>query len=604
MTKLDPIEELVAASVLMRPSKARVTHRQQLDGFTFSNEKLCERVLLRELKRQILPRPLPTADEFMAWMNRAEGGRRDAAFSELVAALESFAGGMVEAGDVTVLPAVLDSEHTQTRDRVLGAAIRALGPSWGPTESGAPGVSAVLEGLVERAMSGTTYAGEVFEDVAGSAVCWLQDYGYSGVAVSVCQCRIAVLHRLVGRAPSRADLRLRHGVATFRLGQLNNKLGNHAFARTCFESSLVTLRQVKSIGTEQPSSVLLSILAAHGELAKLAAFAGDATAAGEIYEVVLGELHGLHSAGAERSRAGRALSVTYNDLGHLAREAGLPDLASQHFAASLAIMRDLIGAAAGDFSFREDLAIALNNVGLAARDAKRWEEAHDAFQEALRHRRLWLAEDPANLNARLSLSAGLGNLGHLLRDLGEIDRARESYFESMEILRRIVEVEPSRVDYRKNLAVALSDWDGAEVAAGREPNESGALTERLAHLRVLLAASDKDPERQWEVACCLADLGHVARRGGDIAQARRLSAESVGVLQGLCKVQPAVSRYQIGLAAACWNAYAVTSNRAEEVRFLRMELDVLHDLRVAACGDARITPWWAEASAALAERER
>lgn len=55
MTKLDPVEELVAASVLLRPAESGSGFNRELVGYQFTQQKLAERLLLRHLDRGSAP---------------------------------------------------------------------------------------------------------------------------------------------------------------------------------------------------------------------------------------------------------------------------------------------------------------------------------------------------------------------------------------------------------------------------------------------------------------------------------------------------------------------------------------------------------------------
>ena len=105
VVKLDPIEELVAASVLMRPAEEGLGADRRLVAFQFTHQKLCEQVLLRELRRRIAPRPLPAPREFLEWARHAAGpelGEHDD-FAELVGALEVVAARLAEACETGAL---------------------------------------------------------------------------------------------------------------------------------------------------------------------------------------------------------------------------------------------------------------------------------------------------------------------------------------------------------------------------------------------------------------------------------------------------------------------------------------------------------------------
>ena len=129
VVKLDPVEELVAASLLMRPAEEGEGAERRMTGYGFTQQRLCEQVLLRELRRRIHPRALPIGEELLAWARQADGpdvGEADD-FHELTGALETIAAELSLAGRGEVLAALLELEGETVRTRLIGSALRALG---------------------------------------------------------------------------------------------------------------------------------------------------------------------------------------------------------------------------------------------------------------------------------------------------------------------------------------------------------------------------------------------------------------------------------------------------------------------------------------------
>ena len=62
MARLDPMEALVAASLLLRPAEAGFGADRALVGFQFAHQRLCEEVLARDLGRQMGPKTLPDGE--------------------------------------------------------------------------------------------------------------------------------------------------------------------------------------------------------------------------------------------------------------------------------------------------------------------------------------------------------------------------------------------------------------------------------------------------------------------------------------------------------------------------------------------------------------
>lgn len=148
VTKLGPVEELVAASVLLRPAEIGYGIDRQLVGYQFTQQKLAERVLLRHLDRGLSPAgALPSRKAYLHWTHLAAA---DPPFSELAVALADWTARLVrsEAEEAPgTVATVLDIDDTAIRATLLNAAIVASA-----TAEDKP-VRAVFGALVDRALA-------------------------------------------------------------------------------------------------------------------------------------------------------------------------------------------------------------------------------------------------------------------------------------------------------------------------------------------------------------------------------------------------------------------------------------------------------------------
>ncbi|TNF24485.1 MAG: ATP-binding protein [Deltaproteobacteria bacterium] len=151
IAKLDPIEELVAASVLMRPSEEGQGAERSVSGYVFTHQRLAEQILFRELRRRLAPARLPDGDLLFEWATRAIGLDGEPRFMELAGALALFAPELVEAGRGDTVARLLDIEDKEVRVKVLSAVVEAIGLRWGRDPDGGEGPRAVLSILVSAA---------------------------------------------------------------------------------------------------------------------------------------------------------------------------------------------------------------------------------------------------------------------------------------------------------------------------------------------------------------------------------------------------------------------------------------------------------------------
>ena len=243
---LDPVEQLVSASVLLRPAAEGFGCDRRLVAYTFTHQALCEQVLLRELERRMAPRALPTGEEILAWARLAAGDGQRGAFAELVGALEILAARCVEAGVGEAPAALLGLEDEPARTAVLGAAIRALGPVWGQSEEGSREARVVLEALARAAKAGAG-RGERLEASVWQAQRTLAQTGSSLAAQAICRLQLQVMRDLVATEPQRADLRRDLAISEWNFYLL---VSSREEELTWLRAVLDTLRPLRAAGMQ------------------------------------------------------------------------------------------------------------------------------------------------------------------------------------------------------------------------------------------------------------------------------------------------------------------------------------------------------------------
>ncbi|MDG4584377.1 MAG: hypothetical protein P9E67_09895 [Candidatus Competibacter sp.] len=243
VVKLDPLEELVAASLLLRPAEEEDASERRLAGFVFTHQKLCEQVLLRELLRQIRPRTLPTSAEWLAWARQAAGEGDQTEFRELTGALAVLAARLVAAGKGEVLSALLDLANESVRTQVLGAALRALGPLWGARAEGESLAAGVLAALLEAA-KGQPQRSERFYFASDQAQQWLRQSGYSLCAWALGQGRLAALRDCLRAEPEKLEWQREQASCLTQLADLAIVLGQRDTAQHYHEEAITLLHRL------------------------------------------------------------------------------------------------------------------------------------------------------------------------------------------------------------------------------------------------------------------------------------------------------------------------------------------------------------------------
>ena len=438
VAKLDPIEELVAASVLMRPSEEGIGVDRRLVAFQFSHQKLCERVLLRELMRRIAPRAAPTGAELLAWARHGVG------FAEELGALEVVAVRLTDAGEGDVLAVLLDLDDQPARTRVLGAAIRALGPRWGTSEEGEPRVASVVDALVRTALSDGA-RGMRLETSVGPAALWLCRAGFLRAAEAIDRGRVVALRRLVANEPRAIDLRRDLNRLLVQLGNHAGTAGRSDEARTYLEEALVAARRL--VAAELPCS----------------GASGSAVVA----------------------RCSRRADLAYS-LGRLGRhelDAGRSGNARVYLEEQLAVARELVAVCPNMTVSQEHFGAALYNVGILEMGVGRAEEARAFVERALELQRRLVAAEPHREDLQAGLIEVLGCLGDIAMDAGSVEEARALFEETVALTSPLVTAEPHRNDLCLGLAVTFWNLFLLECERGEDKRDRD---QELKYLRFVL----------------------------------------------------------------------------------------------------------------------
>jgi hypothetical protein len=127
VTKLDPVEELVAATVLLRPAESGSGLQRELVGYQFTQQKLAERLLLRHLDKGLRAdgRSLPTRADLMRWSAVAAA---EPPFAELAGALAEWVARLMRSNAAEApetLDVLLEIENDEVRKRLMGSLIAA-----------------------------------------------------------------------------------------------------------------------------------------------------------------------------------------------------------------------------------------------------------------------------------------------------------------------------------------------------------------------------------------------------------------------------------------------------------------------------------------------
>jgi tetratricopeptide (TPR) repeat protein len=441
-TKLDPIEELAAASVLLRPAEAGFGFDRERIGYQFTHQKLAERVLLRALERRIAPRTLPTREELSHWTAHAAG---DPPFAELSGALAEWVHRLTIAGEGETLTCLLDIDDDSTRKTLMTSLIMAT------AIAPAKDAETVLDRLAQAAR--THEEGRArFLETAWEASFRLAEIASLAAARRVFSSFRAFSEHLATAEPGNILAQRHLAVFCDQLGGLALAAGDTTTARAWFERELEI---DEGLATADPSNVKfqhdLSISCDRlGDLAK----AGDDTATARAwFERGLNIRKALKAADPSNVKFQHALSFSYDRLGDLAKKAGDTATARDWFDRGLNIREVLANTDPSNVAFQHALPFSYDRLGDLAREAGDTAAARTWFERGLNIREVLATTDASNVQFQRALSISYDRLGDLAKAAGDTATARAWFERRLKIDERLT-ADAENLEYQRELAVS------------------------------------------------------------------------------------------------------------------------------------------------------
>ncbi len=531
--KLNPIEELVSASLLLRPAEHGIGMNRQLAAFQFRHQKLCEQVLLRELRRQIHPRKLPTGEELNAWVQQIVGLSEDAKkpFNELLGAVQSMLKDVILAGAVDVFAALSRVEPEAFRTRVI------LG---GLLKSHLDRREETLEVFLRNLkiyLTGSCAIAETVLDAIGYCLDELETRSMSILASRFWETFLAINRSLVDAEPHRAGLRLTLSVAHDILGRLAETKGDSSTARKFFEEALA-IKCALVDAEPHRSSFRLGLAESLHHLGDLAQNEGDSRTARKFFEESFTIKRSLLALEPHRSSFRLGLAESLNRLGGLAQTEGDSLTAQKFFKEALAIKRALIDAEPHCADLRRNLAVSLDHLGGLAQTEGDSLTARKFFEEALAINRALVDAEPHRADLRPNFAVSLNRLGDLAETKGDSLTARKFFEEALAIERALVDAEPHRADLRRNLSISLRSLGGLAQTEGDSQTARKLFEEALAINRALVDAEPHRADLRGSLSASLDRLGKLAQTEGDSQTARKFFKKALAIERALVDAEP------------------------------------------------------------------
>ncbi|MBV9494839.1 MAG: protein kinase [Acidobacteria bacterium] len=226
---------------------------------------------------------------------------------------------------------------------------------------------------------------------------------------------------------------------------------------------------------------------------------------------------------AELSYGHSNLGSAYESLGDLVR-------AAAEYRTASGVDRQRVNRSPADDQARADLANSLNKLGVLQQITGDLAGARQAFEEDTAIRRFLLQKRPDDAGRAIRLATSLSYLGSVHLDLGETGEAVDATREELAFATRLAERDAQNLDWQRRRAVA--EMRLAETLGARGEDAEGARLLADADVTLTdLAARDKRPTWQRDLAGVHYLLARFAARRGDVAGAREHGARAVSLAE-------------------------------------------------------------------------
>jgi tetratricopeptide (TPR) repeat protein len=447
IAKLNPIEELVSASLLLRPSERGLGSERHLSCFQFRHQKRCQHLLLRELRRQIEPSRIPSREKIREWCDRVESPGKNSIFEELLCALQMILKDVVLEGNVPAFLAAVEWKRDDLRSRLLQGALKKAN-----LDAHQDQFVKFLQRLEEEVRERPETAVELMRAM-DSPLRSLEKAGHSRPVQLVLNSAYKIFKFLLRQKKS--DLLIKSALSdcVASLARLERRSKNTEKAAKLYREAI---KLDRSVLKAEPSNIARKSHLARciNRLGKLEKGKGGSHAEQMLKRALYTRLNV-----AQKSTVFTSLMPQW---GGLARSAEL--LSKFPLVKRLARFFPegrLAGFLKGRFHSEAEKS-ALVAQGRTSEDAEEFQELgkiasesghHKAagawFEIAIEISRKLVESAPENLNLKCLLANGLRRQGQLLFQKGQIERARPLFEEADQIHEQLTESAPHRSDWRE-----------------------------------------------------------------------------------------------------------------------------------------------------------
>jgi tetratricopeptide (TPR) repeat protein len=358
------------------------------------------------------------------------------------------------------------------------------------------------------------------------------------------------------------DVRREVGRAYTRVGDIQEKLGEHEKAEQSYDAARTFLSQLHA---EYPTNVhyrqdLATCMNNLGQLFKDGGRTPEAEQA--LREAMDLRRQLANEEGDEEDR--RELANIDDNLGGLLLVEGRYTEAESHFRQSLGIMEGMANASP-DPAYQQSLARSHDNLGLLLAAVGKPDDAEKSFRDALEVLEPLTKKYPNAPEYRQELAVNFNHLGNLWRDTNP-SKSEEFYRQSLDLRDRLVADFPTTPIYRQEQAASYHNLGLVRQAAGRGEAAEKAYNQALNIEEKLAADYPSVPDFSFELADSYINHAMLLQTALHLPEAEKAYGKALTSLNKLADKYPESPAYKQELATAHQNVGVLyqTTNRAEK----------------------------------------
>jgi len=380
---------------------------------------------------------------------------------------------------------------------------------------------------------------------------------------------LAHYQRLTGQAAGDPAVRLEHGRAFQRMGDIHRKLGRLDEANDAFRRALAILEPLHAAQpADGGAGRALALTRTH--LGDLLVRRGQNDDAEPLYRQALLLQEGLVAAPNSAPEDRWLLARTLKSQADLVRRKGDFTGARPIYQQAIAALEKATAAAPALSDVRNDLALAEDAQGQLLMELGETKLAEDAFRRALKLLEPLVAEFPTIPRFRETLAKASNSLGMIEQNDGRAADSESHYLRELAEAERLTQDFPDRPEFRRELARGCTNLGGLLFEQSRAAEAETILRRGIALNADLTAKQPGDVQIRLDLAKCRHNLGCLLLENGrtegaiaELEQARNLSS-------ALVKQFPDAPRYRHNLAGDLRNlgrAYEAAEQGAAEASY-------------------------------------